>query len=202
MRGQVVAVLLDSAPRTWRSTEELLFQFSRALIARGARVCLVFSEDPPCDIRERYQVQGVDILPAMNYEGTLFKFYWQLGQMIKRNSVTAVHLMFFNYFSLIPWMASLWGVRYIVHHERNSGTLQARYLKKGLLRLRTRITTLPLTRVVAISEYIKQQLVEAGLQQQKITVVHNGIDIRRFFQIEAHARVLVASSRSGRTKSS
>jgi glycosyltransferase involved in cell wall biosynthesis len=88
--------------------------------------------------------------------------------------------MFFSYFSLIPWMARLRGVQYIVHHERNSGTLKARSWKKKLLRLRTRVTTQPITRVVVISEYLKHQLLEVGLPEHKIRVVHHGIDTRRF----------------------
>ncbi len=180
MRGQVIAILLDSAPQTWRSTEELLLRFSRALIARGVRPVLVFSEDPPTEVRQRFRAHGIEVPPAINYEKSLFSYYRALGRIVRKYSVTAVHIMFFNYFSLIPWMARLRGVHYIVHHERNSGTLKAQSWKKKLLRLRTWVITQPITRVVVISEYLKQQLAEAGLPQHKIRVVHHGIDTRRF----------------------
>ena len=173
-------MLLDSAPQNWRSTEELQLRLSRALIARGVRPILVFSEDAPDELREKYQAHGVELPPAINYKKGLFNYNRQLGQIIKKYSVTAVHVVFFNYFSLVPWMARLWGVRCIVHHERNGGILRAKSWKKRLLQARTRFTTYPVTQVIAISQFIKNQLVDVGVSSDKIAVVHHGVDIRRF----------------------
>jgi len=40
--------------------------------------------------------------------------------------------------------------------------------------------TAPMTRVIAISEFVKEQLVKAGLPQQKIIVRYLGVDTERF----------------------
>lgn len=192
MRGQVVAMLLDSAPRNWRSTEELQLRLSRALIARGVRPILVFSEDPSEEVLKKYVACGVAVPPAINYEKGLFKFYRQLGQLIKDYSVTAIHIVFFNYFSLIPWMARLWGIRYIVHHERNGGILRVKSWKKRLLQIRSIFTGHPINRVIAISDFIKYRLVQAGVPSDKIVVVHHGVDICRFSP-DRHARARLAA---------
>jgi glycosyltransferase involved in cell wall biosynthesis len=180
MRGQVLAMLQDGASPIWRSTEELHLRFSQALIRRGVQPVLVFSEDPPEEVQQRYLASGVEIAPAINYEKGLFNYYRQLGQIISNYSVTAVHIAFFNYFSLVPWMARLHGVRYIVHHERNGGILRAKSWKKKLLRVRTRLSTLPIRRIISISQFIGHQLAEVGVSADKIIVVHHGVDTRRF----------------------
>jgi glycosyltransferase involved in cell wall biosynthesis len=195
MRGQVLAILLDSAPQSWTSREEMHLRFSRALIAQGVQPVFVFSEDPVKEVREKLRYNGAEIAPSINYEKGRFAYYRRLGQIIKYHSVTAVHIAFFDYFSLVAWMARLHGVHHITYHERNSGALRARSWKRVLLRLRSRITTQPISRVVAISEYIKQRLVECGVRESKIVVVHNGIDPRRFLpDRNARARLLVQFS--------
>jgi glycosyltransferase involved in cell wall biosynthesis len=180
MRGQVVAILLDSAPRTWGSREEMHLRLSQALIARGSRSVLVFSEEIPEELRKRYLANGIAVAPAINYETSVFTYYRELGKIIRNYSVTAVHIAFFNYFSLVPWLALLRGVRYVVYHERNPGVLRAKSWKKRLLQIRGRAVALPMTRVVAISQFVQQQLIEVGVPGRKISVVHNGIDARRY----------------------
>ena len=79
---------------------------------------LVFSEDPPEEIRKKYLVHGVQVPPAINYERGLFNYYRKLGKIIRNYSVTTVYIAFFNYYSFVPLMARRQGVRHIVHHEK------------------------------------------------------------------------------------
>jgi glycosyltransferase involved in cell wall biosynthesis len=180
MRGQVIAILLDSAPRTWGSREEMHLRLSQALIARGLRPLLVFSEEIPKELRDRFHANGIEVAPAVNYEKGLFKYYRELGKIIRNYSVTVVHIAFFNYFSLVPWLVRLRGVRYVVYHERNPGVLRAKSWKKRLLQIRGRVVALPMTRVAAISQFVQQQLIEVGVPGRKISLVYNGVDARRY----------------------
>jgi glycosyltransferase involved in cell wall biosynthesis len=172
-------MLLDCAPRAWGSREELWLRFSEALIARGVRPVIVFSEDLPGELRNRFRANGIEV-EAVNYGRGVLHYWWRLGKIVRNYSVTAVHIAFFNYFHLIPWLARLWGVRYVIYQERNSGMVRATSWKKRLLRLRARVAALPMTRVMAISEYIRQQLIEAGIPARKIFLAYNGVDTQRF----------------------
>jgi glycosyltransferase involved in cell wall biosynthesis len=180
MQGQVVAMLLDSAPRTWGSREEMHLRFSQALMSQGVRAVLVFSKDISQEVRNRYLTNGIEVAPAMNYQKGVFRYFRLLGKLIRDYSVTTVHIAFFNYFSFIPWLARLRGVRYIVYHERNPGVIRARSWKKRLLRLRGRLASVPMTQVAAISQFIKHQLIEVGIPARKISLVYNGIDTHRY----------------------
>jgi glycosyltransferase involved in cell wall biosynthesis len=180
MRGQVVAMLLDYAPTTWGSREEMHLRLSQGLISRGVRPVLVFSEEIGEELRNKYLVSGIEVAAATNYGKGVFNYYRELGKIIRNYSVTAVHIAFFNYFSLIPWLARLRGVHYIVYHERNPGVIRAKSWKRRLLQLRGRLATLPITRVAAISRFIEQQLAEVGVPERKISLVYNGVDARRY----------------------
>jgi glycosyltransferase involved in cell wall biosynthesis len=173
-------MLLDNEPTTWGSREEMHLRFSQALISRGVRPVLVFSEDIPQELRNKYVASGVEVAPAINYEKGMFNYYRELGRVVKTYSVTAVHIAFFDYFSLIPWLARLTGVRYIVYHGRNPGVIRAKSWKRRLLQLRGRLAMLPITRVAAISRFIKQQLVDVGVPERKISLVYNGVDAERY----------------------
>ena len=58
--------------------------------------------------------------------------------------------------------------------------MRATSRKKHLLRLRDRLVTLPMTRIAAISCFVKQQLIEVGVPKGKISLVYNGIDTERY----------------------
>src|SRR5205085_6193581 len=49
-----------------------------------------------------------------------------------------------------------------------------------LLRLRTKITSLPITATVAMSEFIKRRLVKVGMKPDNVLVIHQGVDTKRF----------------------
>jgi glycosyltransferase involved in cell wall biosynthesis len=63
---------------------------------------------------------------------------------------------------------------------QNSGEFRATSWKKLLLRLRTRVTTAPMTCVIAISQFVKTQLLNGGLAEKKIVVRYLGVDTERF----------------------
>jgi glycosyltransferase involved in cell wall biosynthesis len=63
---------------------------------------------------------------------------------------------------------------------QNSGEFRARSWKKRLLQARTKIMTAPVARVIAISEFVKQQLVNGGLAEGKVVVRYLGVDTDRF----------------------
>jgi glycosyltransferase involved in cell wall biosynthesis len=179
MAGDGVALLLDCVPRAWSTQEDRHLKICQALAAAGARPVLVFSEDFPEPLKARFREGGADIV-ALNYGSGARHYLCELGRVVERFGVTTAHVCFFDYFSAVPWLARLRGVRHIVYDAHNSGIVKARSWRRALLQLRTRIVTFPVTRVIAISEFVKRQLVEAGLADRKIVVRYLGIDVLRF----------------------
>jgi glycosyltransferase involved in cell wall biosynthesis len=94
--------------------------------------------------------------------------------------ITTAHILFFDYFSAVPWIARLCGIRRIIYEMQNSGEFRATSWRKWLLRLRTKAMTRPVTRMIAISEFVEHQLVAAGVPARKLVVRYLGVDTERF----------------------
>lgn len=174
-----IALLLDSAPRTWTSQEEIHFRLCRALKGLGIRPVLLYAAKLPAEIEQRLRESGAEIEIA-NYQDSHYQFQLELGRIIQRHSISIAHVCFFDYFSLVPWMARFHGVQCIIYEELNSGMLKATSWKKALIQLRTMLTSFPLLRVIAISEFVKEDLIKRGIAADRIVVKYLGVDEERF----------------------
>lgn len=178
-QGPNVAFLLDSAPRTWSSQEDRHLRLCQALSERGGRPILVFASKLPPEIQNRFEQGGVSVV-TINYEDGIAQYYKELGKLIERNAIGRVHIIFFDYFRAVMWLARLQGVKSILYEMQNGGVFRATSWKRRLIHARNRIMTAPLVRIIAISDYIKGQLVQGGIPEDRIVVRHLGIDTNRF----------------------
>jgi glycosyltransferase involved in cell wall biosynthesis len=140
---------------------------------------LVFAQSLSPELRDRLATSGAAIEVISNRPG-LFHYYRELGRLLSRYQVGLVHVCFFNYFSLIPWLARLQGARLIIFEELNSGVMRATSWKRQLLRLRTFLAALPMSRVIAISGFVKDELINRGIRGERIIVRYLGVDEQRF----------------------
>jgi glycosyltransferase involved in cell wall biosynthesis len=179
MRRDGVVFLLDSAPVTWTSQEERHFRLCEALCREGLHAILVFSRQPSPDIETRLRSSGAQIR-AIDYGKGRLHYYRELRAILRSSGVTTAHVIFFDYFSAIPWIARICGVRHVVYEMQNSGEFRATSWRRMLLTARAKIMTWPVSRVIAISEFVKRQLVRAGVPEGRVVVRYLGVDIERF----------------------
>lgn len=177
--SETIAFLLDYAPKNWCSREDYHAGLCEALTERRVRSVLVFAKELPPDVAATFRERGIEYATIDYSKGTAH-YHRELGNLIREYSVTAVHICYFDYFSLIAWMARLHGVKTIIYEAVNSGSLTATSWKKSLLQLRNRLMTRPLTRTIAISDFVKEQLIAGGLPADQIDVRYLGIDHQRF----------------------
>jgi glycosyltransferase involved in cell wall biosynthesis len=183
MKNLSVALLLDSAPRTWTSQEDIHLRLCQVLRDRGAKIVLVFAAQIRDDLAQRFREAGAAVEVANYHDGRL-RFLRRLRQIVDQYEVSLVHVCFFDYFSAVPWLARLarlGGAGHILYEQLNSGELTATSWKKQLLQLRGATATQPAVKIIAISNFVKEQLVEAGVPIGKIAVRHLGVDTNRFF---------------------
>lgn len=192
MSRQTIAILLDSAPLTWTSQEDRQLKLCAALVARGVQPVLVFSEELSPAFAARLRSTGAE-LAAINYGKGKSHYLRELRKLVRQHSISTAHIIFFDYFSAVPWIARLAGIQNIIYEMQNSGQFRATSWKKALLRLRTKLATRPMTCVIAISQFVKEQLVKSGLDEKKIVVRYLGVDTERF-QPDPSARKQWASN--------
>jgi glycosyltransferase involved in cell wall biosynthesis len=176
LEGRSILILLDNAPTTWTSRDQVEFERCRAWVRNKVRPVLVFSEPPPPDIEARYRSTGAEI-EHINYGLGVLHYYRELGKLVRSYSASMAHVCFFDYFSLIPWLARLQGIRYIVYEMVTSGESRATSWKKFLLRVRTRLTTFPVSKIMAISEFIRIRMIDLGVPARKLITVYHGTDV-------------------------
>src|SRR6185436_17503994 len=104
----------------------------------------------------------------------------ELNELIDKFAITAVHIIFFDYFSAMSWIATSCKVKYVIYEMQNGGIVKARSWKRMLLQWRNRLATLPMTRMIAISDFIKAQLLAGGVREGKVVVRHLDVDTNRF----------------------
>lgn len=179
MSGRCVVFLLDSAPSTWTSQEDRHLRLCQTLTRSGVQPVLVFSRALRPDIESRLRSGGAEI-EAIDYGEGLFHYWRTLRRLVNTFPVTTAHILFFDYFSAVPWIARLCGIPLVIYEMQNSGEFRATSWRRWLLRLRTRLMTGPVTKVIAISEFVKRQLLAAGVPDRKIVVRYLGVDTERF----------------------
>jgi len=185
-----IAILLDSAPRTWMGQQEIHLRLAHILRSLGVPVVLVYA-DLPSTIEHRLRDGGAAV-ERVSYAKGLSHYYRELGRIIRHYSVSLVHICYFDYFSSIPWLTRLQGIKHIVYEELNSGMLHARSWKKLLLRLRTSVMTFPMARVIAVSEFVRQDCINRGIRGDRIVVRYLAAD-EEVFRPNPAARALWAN---------
>lgn len=177
-QDRCILFVLNAQPKVWRAMEEFHYQLCKALAQKGVRPVVAFSGPVPEDIQIRMESSGATVLVLTFWKK--WQAYRALGRVIQQYSVTIVHVRFFNYFQLVPWMARLHGVRKIIYTEPESYVSTARGLKRWLRGCRAKLTTAPMTCIIAISQFIKERLIDCGVPPEKIIIIYNGVDLHRF----------------------
>ena len=179
MSHPAVLFLLDWQPTSWSTREEFFCQLSSRLAAQRITPLLTASGDVPSEIRERFEDAGAQIIGCSYRQPVRYWIY--VTRQARKYDVLLVQVRFFNYFTLLFWMCRLSGISRIMFTEANGGEWSSRNdWRAKLVRLRAALVCLPVTKYIAISEFIRERLAALGLPQNRICVVYNGIDISRY----------------------
>jgi glycosyltransferase involved in cell wall biosynthesis len=174
-----VVIPLDSAPRTWTSMEEINRRLCQRLASLGIPAVLIYARALPPEIDQRMRDAGAQI-EVVPYGQERYRFSKELGRIIKEYSISMAHICFFDYFSFMPWIARLNGLQHIIYEELNSGMMTATSWKRKLLQMRTVMMSWPMSRVIAVSNFVKQDLVKRGISADRIDVRYLAADEERF----------------------
>jgi glycosyltransferase involved in cell wall biosynthesis len=174
-----VLFLLDWQPSSWSTREEFFCQLSSRLAAQGVTPLLTVSDDIQSEIRERFEEAGAQVTGCSYHQPLRYWIY--VRRLARRYDILLVQVRFFNYFTLLFWMCRISGISRIIFTEANGGEWSSRNdWRTKLIRLRAALMCRPVTKYIAISEFIRKRLAALGLSEKRICVVYNGIDINRY----------------------
>jgi glycosyltransferase involved in cell wall biosynthesis len=159
--------------------EEINRRICQRLTSLGIPAVLIYAAPLPPEIDERMREAGAQI-EVVPYGKERYNFSKELGRIIQQHSISLAHVCFFDYFSFVPWITRVNGVQRIIYEELNSGMMTATSWKRKLLQLRTHLMSWPMNRVVAVSNFVKQDLVKRGIAADRIDVRYLAADEERF----------------------
>jgi len=190
MTQPAVLFLLDWQASSWSTREEFFLQLSAKLRSQGITPLLTVPEGFPSEFRKRLEDGGADVTPC-SYHNHPLRYWAHIRNQTRKYEVLLVQVRFFNYFTLLFWMSRLSGIARIIFTEANSGEWSDRGdWRSRLVRLRAALACRPVTKFIAISESIKRRLAAVGLPENRICVVYNGIDTKRYTPDPAQREIL------------
>src|SRR5579872_924545 len=173
------ALILDMSPTVWTSVDQFHFQLCSELTCRGLAPVVIFAAQPPAAYAHRMASSGA-VIVVLNHAMSKYRYFGAMGKVIRNYNISIIQSRGFNYFTWLWWIARLHQVKRILFVEGNSGLLRARSWKKQLLGMRAAFMTVPVTRTITVSRFVKSQLLELGFKPDRVLPIHNGIDLSRF----------------------
>jgi glycosyltransferase involved in cell wall biosynthesis len=175
-----VALVLDACPTHWTSFEEFHYRLALALKSRGVPVCITYSDPVAARVEQTLVQAGIPF-----YVHNWWKEGWptyarNLGGIFRKHQVALVQSRGFNHSMPVWWSVRSQGVKRMIFVEGNSGLLNGNGAKKRLLGLRARLYTAPVTHTVAVSDFVRAQLLNMGFPAERVTRIHNGVRLERY----------------------
>lgn len=171
--------LLDWHPVFWSTREEYFRQLAVQLAGQGITPIFVPSELRDKEVLRRFEAAGALVEPCSYHHGP-WRYFQHIHRFNQQFSIQFAHVRFFDYFSGVPWLSRLAGIRNIYFTEANSGEWNAQGSRRHFARLRTALMCGPITGMIAISDFIRRRLELVGVPASRIRVIHNGVDTSCF----------------------
>ena len=173
-------VLHINTERSWRGGEQQTLYLAAGMHARGIPASIVCP--PGTELEKRARERGVDVHPlTMRGEWDLAAAL-AIRKHIKRGSFDIVH-MHTSHAHTLGVAAAGFG--------KSARTVVSRRVEFSIFRHPFSMSGIKyrfgVTRYIAISQAVKNQLIKDGIKKDKISVVHSGIDLSRFDNIESQA---------------
>jgi glycosyltransferase involved in cell wall biosynthesis len=174
-----VTFLLDYAPRHWGTRDDMFSALGAALVERGLQPLFAFSKAIPMEVERAYRARGAEVRVIDSSLG-LGHTRRSLAEVMGHGHIALGQIRFFALHTTATWVLRLMPVRHIVLTDAESGLLRATGWRRRLLQLRARLMSRPASRVVGISEFVKNRALSLGIPADKLLVVPNGVDTTRF----------------------
>jgi glycosyltransferase involved in cell wall biosynthesis len=167
-------ILHIDSENSWRGGQQQIFYLLLGLRKRGYHPLLI--APPKSPLAEKAKEQGLKVFPLkMRYEWNIFSVR-EIRKIIEENRIKIIHLHSSSAHSLGVLAAKSVGScktilsRRVCFPVRNNPFSRMKYGK--------------VDRIIAISNSVKRNLIESGVNSEKINVVYSGCDWRKFQHID------------------
>jgi glycosyltransferase involved in cell wall biosynthesis len=168
-------ILHINTERTWRGGEQQTLYLLQGLKARRLDSHLVCQPNSP--MAERALEKGIDVVPLKMGGEIDFAAGYRLRKLIKKFNYDIIHSHTSHAHMLAFWASPGRGGRRLVTRRVDFSIFRHSFLKLSGIKYRFMADY-----YIAISHKIKNVMVDDGISDRRIFVVHSGIDPHRFRQ--------------------
>ena len=181
MSSKTLVSVLGFAPFRIGGGEALAREVSLQLAARGWQNVLCFLSAPTDPVREYLNLPNVsiEVLPDS------WKLAWKptrgLARILARYRPEILHMQFTGFLGPYAWLAKFYGVKRVFFTDQSSRP-EGHVTRRAPLsrRLVTRAINYPFTRVVCISDYVRQSWIAYDvLPAGRFVRIYNSVDASR-----------------------
>ncbi|MFO7957862.1 MAG: glycosyltransferase [Candidatus Brocadiia bacterium] len=162
--------------RTWRGGEQQMFYLARGLHERSFPTAAVLQPGGPAV--ERVRSTGVEVHPVPMHGETDLAAVWRIARLARAGGYNILHAHTAHAQSLIMMAAWLCGAK-VVAHRRIEYPVGRGFLGLGKLKYRFGVDA-----YIAISNRVKETLLEAGIPEWRVFVVRSVTNPERFTDVE------------------
>ena len=157
-----------STATSWRGGENQIFLLCQGLHARGQRAIIVAPAGAP--LMERATAAGLETHPLKIRGDWDLIGAWKLARYLKKLRPDILHLH--DGHAILPgrWAARTLSKEAcsVLAHRRTSFTLKSRRKFGGRI-----------SQIIAISQAAKEKVLEAGIEGDRIAVIHSGLEFKK-----------------------
>jgi len=169
-------VLHVDEQRTWRGGEQQMFYLARGLRERSLATAAVLQPGSPA--AERFRAAGVDVHQVPMHGETDLAAVWRIARIARAGAYNILHSHTAHAQSLTMMAARLCDAK-VVAHRRIEYPVGRGFFGLGKLKYRFGVHA-----YVAISNRVKETLLEAAIPEWRVFVVRSVTDPERFRNVE------------------
>jgi glycosyltransferase involved in cell wall biosynthesis len=172
----------NNTPESWSTRQDMQLALARAVVERGHRAVLTYTQEVPTVIGDRLRSSGCEI-EVFNPEARASEVRVTLHRLADKYSPSVMQTRFCSYWDRVHLVAKAIGIPRVIYIQAASGLLTSNPIKRGLLALRAKSMLAGADLIVGISEFARDQLIDLGINPDRICVITNGICCGRYRQI-------------------
>jgi len=193
MELKIAQIFPEYIPRKLGFIEEYLFAISEESSRRLSKSVFIFTGDPSDAVLKELEARNARVIVARSEKPNSFESLFRIVKAIKEEGVHIADFHFGNDASIIImaiWLRIFGRSIKMVRHQHNiyGEKKNFAFVQKRISRLK--IVSMLVHKIVAVSYAIKNDLMFRGISEEKVVVIHNGINTARYsFSEEGRARV-------------
>ncbi len=173
--------------RSWTGQTVRTYAIAAGMRERGHEVAFIAS--PDSELAKRGRAAGIDVLevPMRGWRG--YRSVLKIRSFLKARPVDVLHCHGPRDHQYAVLAANKRTVRHLVRTKHNHSHMRSGFLSRMLFN--------PVARVITVSEWVRQALIEDGLAPERVSTLHDAIDIDRFTPRPRDPEVLRAHGLEG-----